>query len=78
VPKETTDPALGELRMIRKLLVLALLRSGITQGQLGGILGMSQSDISRMFPTGALAAFKGNSKKKASVKSESAEVSANG
>jgi hypothetical protein len=63
--KPTTDPILSELTMIRKLLVLALLRSGITQGQLGGILGLDQSEVSRMFPKGALAAFKAKTKKPA-------------
>ena len=61
--KPTTDPILSELAMIRKLLVLALLRSGITQGQLGGILGLDQSEVSRMFPKGALAAFKPKAKR---------------
>lgn len=61
--KEKTDPVLAELEMIRKLLVLALLRSGITQAQLGGILGMTQPQMSKMFPTGALAAFSGKPKK---------------
>jgi hypothetical protein len=63
MPKPTTDPILSELTMIRKLLVLALLRSGITQGQLGGVLGLDQSEVSRMFPKGALAAFKGKANK---------------
>ena len=61
--KPMTDPIVSELTMIRKLLVLALLRSGITQGQLGGVLGLDQSEVSRMFPKGALAAFKGKTKK---------------
>lgn len=61
--KVKTDPALAELEMIRKLLVLALLRSGITQAQLGGVLGLAQSKVSEMFPAGALAAFKNKPKK---------------
>ena len=63
MPKERDDPVLAELAMIRKLLVLALLRTGITQVQLGGILGLSQPQVSEMFPKGALAAFKGKPKK---------------
>lgn len=63
MPKERTDPVVTELAMIRKLLVLALLKEGITQGQLGGVLGLSQQDISKMFPSGALAALKGKPKK---------------
>lgn len=61
--KEKTDPVLKELEMIRKLLVLALLQGGITQAQMGGVLGMSQSQISNMFPSGALLALKGKPKK---------------
>lgn len=63
MPKEKTDPILAELQMIRKLLVAALLRQEISQGQLGGILGLSQQQISDMFPKGALAAFKGKIRK---------------
>jgi hypothetical protein len=73
MPKEKTDPVVDELRMIRKLLVLALLRTGITQAQLGGILGLSQSQVSEMFPKGALLAFKGKAKK-ASKGAPDAEV----
>jgi len=63
--KAKTDPSLAELEMIRKLLVLALLRSGITQAQLGGVLGLTQPQVSKMFPAGAMAAF--NSKPKSVV-----------
>lgn len=45
---------LEELAMIRKLLVLALLRSGMTQTELGAALGMHRTQIGRMFPNGAL------------------------
>lgn len=51
---------LNELVTIRKLLVLALLRSGMTQAELGAALGMDRTQIGRMFPKGALA--KANSK----------------
>lgn len=50
-----TDPALKELIAIRKLLVLALLRSGLTQAQVAGALDVDRSVISRMFPKGTLA-----------------------
>jgi hypothetical protein len=46
---------LNELVTIRKLLVLALLRSGMTQAELGAALGMDRTQIGRMFPKGALA-----------------------
>lgn len=61
--KAKTDPQLSELEMIRKLLVLALLRTGLTQGQLGGVLGLSQQQISAMYPAGALSAVMGKAKK---------------
>ena len=54
---------LSELEMIRKLLVLALLKDGLTQGQLGGVLGLTQQQVSAMFPSGALAAVIGKGKK---------------
>jgi len=46
---------LEELATIRKLLVLALLRSGMTQTELGAALGVHRTQIGRMFPKGALA-----------------------
>lgn len=46
---------LVELSTIRKLLVLALLRSGMTQTELGAALGVHRTQIGRMFPKGALA-----------------------
>lgn len=44
-----------ELATIRKLLVFGLLRSGATQSELGAALGVHRTQISRMFPKGALA-----------------------
>ncbi len=41
---------------IRKLLVVALLKSGMTQAQLGAILGVDRTMIGKMVPSGALAA----------------------
>ncbi len=63
MPAPKSDPHLVELEMIRKLLVTALLRTGLTQGQLGGILGLSQQQVSAMFPSGALSALNGKTKK---------------
>jgi hypothetical protein len=48
------DEHLKELVTIRKLLVLALHRSGMTQAQLGAALGVHRTQIGRMFPPGAL------------------------
>ena len=63
MPSPKSDPQLTELEMIRKLLVLALLRTGMTQGQLGGVLGLTQQQVSAMFPSGSLAALNGKPKK---------------
>lgn len=63
--KDKSDPVVTELQMIRKLLILALLQGGLTQGQLGGVLGLSQQDVSKMFPSGSLAALKRKLKKTA-------------
>ena len=46
---------LEELETIRKLLILALLRSGMTQAELGAALGVHRTQVGRMFPKGALA-----------------------
>ncbi len=49
-----TDQRLQELIAIKKLLVLALLKSGLTQAQVAGALEIDRSQISRMFPKGTL------------------------
>lgn len=48
------DDATKELATIRKLLILALLNSGLTQDELGAALGVHGTTIGRMFPKGAL------------------------
>lgn len=48
------DALLKELQSIRKLLVLALLKSGMTQTQVAGALDVNRSMISKMFPKGTL------------------------
>jgi hypothetical protein len=45
---------LEELEMIRKLLILGLVKLGLTQDDLGAALGMHRTTIARMFPTGFL------------------------
>jgi DNA-binding transcriptional regulator LsrR (DeoR family) len=55
---------LEELTTIRKLLVLALLRSGMTQAELGATLGIHRTQVGRMFPKGALAEIGGKKEKK--------------
>jgi transcriptional regulator len=75
---QKTDPHLAELQMIRKLLVLALLRNGLTQGQVGGVLGLTQQQVSAMFPSGALTALKGKGKKASSKNLDAPEVQLDG
>ncbi len=51
--KENTSIATGslkELQDIKRLLVLGLIRSGVSQEHVAKALGVSQSSISRMFP----------------------------
>ena len=48
------DKQLQELVSIRKLLVLGLLRSGLTQKQVAAALDMDRSQVSRMYPAGTL------------------------
>lgn len=52
-----SDQAFKELVAIKKLLVLALLNSGLTQSQVAGALEIDRSAISRMFPKGTLPGF---------------------
>ena len=54
--KRTDSDAIGvlrELEDIKRLLLLALLRNGVSQAELAKALGVSQPSISRMFPGGA-------------------------
>jgi DNA-binding transcriptional regulator LsrR (DeoR family) len=48
------DENLEELQTIRKLMILALLRTGMTQSEIGAALGVHRTQIGRMFPKGAL------------------------
>ena len=57
-----SDPTLKELIAIRKLLVLALLRLGLTQTQVAGALEIDRSQISRMFPKGTLSSVGGKAR----------------
>ncbi len=47
-----TDPVLAELVAIKRLMMFALLRSGASQEHVATALGLSQSQVSRMFPGG--------------------------
>ena len=66
-----SDEHLKELVTIRKLLMLGLLQSGMTQGQLGAALGVHRTMIGKMFPTGALAELQKKPASKKGLKSES-------
>jgi len=53
--KKEDSEAIGvlrELEDIKRLLLLALLKSGVSQADIAKALGVSQPSISRMFPTG--------------------------
>ena len=47
------DPILAELVRIKRLLVFALLKSGSSQTEAAAALGVAQSQISKMFPSGS-------------------------
>ena len=49
-----SDPAEAASADLTKLLILGLVRSGITQSQIAAALGMHQTSLSRMFPKGLL------------------------
>lgn len=49
------DPNLdvvSELRSVKMLLILQLLRSGVRQSQIAAMLGISEATMSRMLPKG--------------------------
>lgn len=45
---------LDELEMIRKLMIVGLVRFGLTQDEIGAALGIHGTTIGRMFPKGLL------------------------
>jgi predicted transcriptional regulator len=42
----------GEIRAVKMLLILQLLKSGAKQGQIALMLGVSEATMSRMLPKG--------------------------
>lgn len=48
-----TEELTTEVRAVKKLLILQLLRSGATQSQIASMLGVSEATMSRMLPKGA-------------------------
>jgi hypothetical protein len=71
----SNDEQLKELVTIRKLMILGLMRSGMTQSELGAALGVDRTAIGRMFPSGALSEMrkKPGAKKKTSQNDGSAQ-----
>ena len=47
-----TSAVLDELVAIKRLLILALLRDGLSQAEVAAAIGVTQSTISKMFPKG--------------------------
>ncbi len=41
-----------ELAAIKRLIILSLIQDGVSQEQIGAAVGLSQSQVSRMFPQG--------------------------
>jgi|CXWL01.1.fsa_nt_gi DNA-binding transcriptional regulator LsrR (DeoR family) len=46
------DDLLSEMRALKLLTILQLLRQGVKQGQIAAILGISDATMSRMLPKG--------------------------
>lgn len=46
------DEQLKELRAIKMLMVLHLIRQGVKQSQIAALLGVSEATMSRMLPRG--------------------------
>jgi predicted transcriptional regulator len=47
-----TDDVLSELRALKMLMILQLLRLGVKQGNIAAMLGVSDATMSRMLPKG--------------------------
>lgn len=47
-----TEELTAEVKAVKKLLILQLLRSGATQSQIAATLGVSDATMSRMLPKG--------------------------
>ncbi len=48
---KAVDPVVKELDAIKKLLVLQLVTSGVQAQDIGKVLGLGKSDMSRLVPT---------------------------
>lgn len=52
------DPVVAELLAIKQLLILGLMRDGVTQRQVAAALGLHESQLSRTLPKGLGAGLK--------------------
>lgn len=46
------DGLLAEMKALKMLMILQLLRSGVKQGHIAAMLGISEATMSRMLPKG--------------------------
>ncbi len=51
---KSNDPLLAELEAIKKLLILQLVTSGVQAQQVGRVLDLSKSEMSKLVPTRGL------------------------
>jgi DNA-directed RNA polymerase specialized sigma subunit len=49
---DATDPAVAELRDIKRLLVLLLMKAGASQREIATVLNVNQATVSRQFHLG--------------------------
>ncbi len=59
MPQEQSDSVLVEMKAVKMLLILQLLRGGAKQSDIAKILGVSDATISRMLPKEIKASLKG-------------------
>jgi DNA-binding transcriptional regulator LsrR (DeoR family) len=59
----SSSEVVKELTAIKKLLVLALANSGMTQSQIAAALEIDRTGVGRMFPKGTLTNLKGKGEK---------------
>jgi len=57
-PSSSEDSVVKELVAIKKLLILALMKGGATQSEIGKTLGIDRSHVSRMVPSQKVSLFK--------------------
>jgi predicted transcriptional regulator len=67
--KKQADELIVEIRAVKKLLILQLLKAEVSQKQIALMLEISEATMSRMIPKGA-----GKTKKGSAIKKEPNEV----